>query len=128
MFVPVQQLDASSWALADYAQAAAAADVDAGTITVTFEQVPDGELWLVDRIVVSCTSTTATRALVYDGDPSDPRRIWDGTQSGNFDAADNASPIQLPAGSQLVVVWSDEPDPGSRGTAFAQWAIMRRPA
>jgi hypothetical protein len=127
--VPAPAANAPGWSLADYGRASRSADRDAdGTITVEFDQVPDGELWLVDRIVVFCDSATLTRALVYDDAGAEPRSVRDGTQTGNFDVADNASPIQLEAGTQLVIVWSQSPDPGSTGTAFAQWSVLRRDA
>jgi hypothetical protein len=126
VFVPVQELTtAGSWGLADFGQASKSdvAGVD-GSIEVSFDQVPDGELWLVDRMVVSCDSAARTRALVYAG-VVDVRALRDGTESGNFDVADMASPIQLRTGDQLVVAWSSA-TPGAAGVAFAQWTVLRR--
>lgn len=124
MLVPIQVLDASDWRVADYGQARRTSQPAAGGVcSVTFAQVPDGELWLVDRIVVSATSTSYTRALVYDGPDGELR---DGSDNGNLDVGDMASPIQLAAGDQLHVAW-DGCSANSVGTAHAQWTVLRRP-
>ncbi len=128
MLLPRAAPGAAGLYLADYGQRALSSQPAGatGSMVVQFPTVPDGEVWLVDRFVVSSTSTSATRARLYV-DTADPSRLLDGSDAGNLDVADNSSPIQLLAGTALVIVWSGA-SLGAVGTARAQWSVMRRQA
>jgi hypothetical protein len=77
----------------------------AGLSTVSLAQVPQGEMWMVQRMSVQCNSTTATTFVAYFNQV-DPRQIADSTSAGNGDVADEHQPIELDAGDILLCVWS----------------------
>jgi hypothetical protein len=113
------------WILDDYAQRSAASPAAAGGVAqVQFGPVPDDRLWFLERLAVSCNSSSATTCTLYL-DIIDPTHALDYTPAGNFDIADEAAPIQLPTGSTLLVVWSNA-SAGAIGTARAQFVVMRR--
>lgn len=123
--LPYQLPAAGQWELVDYGRAQLVSGPAAGgKCRVEFEQVPPGELWLVDRIVVSCTSAVQTTALIYE-DVEQPGRLRDGTPTGNLDTGDMASPLQVPSGSGLIVVWLNA-TAGAIGTAYLQWSVLRQ--
>lgn len=123
--LPYQLAAAAQWKLVDYGRdELTSAPAAGGKCRVEFEQVPPGELWLVDRVVVSCTSAVQTTALVYE-DVEQPGRLRDGTPTGNLDTGDMSSPLQVPAGSALIVVWQNA-STGAVGTAYLQWSVLRQ--
>lgn len=126
--LPVPGSPSDQWILNDYRQvpASSGAAGAAGTCQVTFGPVPDNELWFLERLTVSCTSTTVSTCGVYL-DLADPAHLLDWTPTGNSDIADEAAPIQVPSGSALLVVWANA-SVGAVGSARAQFTIMRRPA
>ena len=93
-----------------------------GTCTAIFEPVPSDRWWLVDRLVVSCTSTTPTTAYVYDDIPG-PNALLGGTSSGNFDFDDTNNPYWIEASRQLRVVWVGA-SAGSIGTVRAHYRVL----
>jgi hypothetical protein len=78
----------------------------AGVCTATFAQVDAGRLWLVDRLVVNCSSTTPTKAYVYDDSTPSTPALLGGTNSGNFDYDDTQNPYLIAAGKTLTVQWT----------------------
>lgn len=86
--------------------------------------VPDGYLWLVDRMTVMCDSAAPTQATVYAGAPS-PLNFVDGTSRGNLDVADETSPILVETGESLTVLWSGC-TPGAVGTIRVQYQLVTR--
>lgn len=115
----------SPWFVHDFRQVYVKSQAAAGGLATTqLEQVPERELWIVQRAVVQCTSATKTEARLYL-DSIDASRILDGTRAGNFDVADEASGIQIPGGSILLCQWSGAAD-GAIGTMRAQLMILRR--
>jgi hypothetical protein len=125
MYLPTSSSSAARWALHDYRQRVISSAPAAGDVCqVEFEQVPLDELWLIERTVVQCTSTGATVAHLYQ-DVVDDLRVLDGTRVGNFDVADNASPLLLPSGSTLLVEWKGADD-GAIGTALVQYVVLKR--
>lgn len=90
---------------------------------VQFGPVPTNEVWRVERIAVSTTSTNATAAKVYAGS-EDPANLVDQTQSGDGDISDQTNPIEIAGGSSLVVVWYGMSN-GAQGTARFQYEAGR---
>lgn len=126
MFLPVSTASARDWQLVDFQQRALVSEpAAAGVCRVQHGPVPQDELWLVDRMVVSTDSTTATTASLYV-DAIDPARMIDGSQSGNFDVADLAAAIQLAGGTILLCEWT-RATAGARGTLRLQYQLLRKP-
>ncbi|HSX68134.1 hypothetical protein [Nocardioides sp.] len=125
MYLPEPSSSASAWAVSDYRQRTGRTQPAAGGVCqLDFGQVPEGELWLVERVVVSCDSSTPTAAFLYDTSVDDSR-VLDGTRVGNFDVADNNSPIQVASGTTLVVAW-DGASNGAIGQARVQYVVLRK--
>lgn len=115
---------AAQWVFDDYGQDYDSAVAAGGVCEVDFGPVPQDQLWLLERVVVSCTSPAATSCTLY-ADTIDPSRALDYTPAGNFDVSDEACPVQLETGTTLLVVWSGATN-GARGTARIQYRILRR--
>lgn len=127
MQLPVQAAVAGKWQLWDYQVKRLRTPVVAGAdgkMAVELQQVPDNELWLVDRIRVSSTSVIKSQVYLYENDATSLENVIDGSLSGNFDVADNASPILLVGGIRLVFQWEGA-EAGSLGFARVQWTILR---
>lgn len=92
-----------------------------GTMSVLFDPVPLDTSWQLERVVVSSTSSLPTRAYLFT-DLADPRHLLDGTNSGNFDVADNTTPVTVGAGLALLVVWLGAAD-GAVGTVRVQGTL-----
>lgn len=126
MYLPAQLGPASTWSVADFGQkwvtSKAAA---AGTATAVVATVPQDELWLVDFVRVSASpipADTDVRAyLCHDTED------WDvmGTSTGQYDVADQNSPIHAPGGTLVLLVWKDMPN-GAIGRGYVQWTVMRQ--
>lgn len=125
MYLPQSSPVASRWYLWDYAKRTARSLTPAagGKCSAVLPPVPENELWFVDRLRVMSDSTTATIAYCYSG-LIDDDGVEDGTLTGNFDVADNASPLALLPQEQLTVVWSGASD-GAVGRLRAQITVMR---
>jgi hypothetical protein len=123
MQIPQPIPAASDWYLADFDEQTVQSKPAAGGIaTATLSQTPPGEAWEVDRITVACTSTQPTSCLLYDGLSA---VAIEGTVSGNFDVADESSPVRLLEGAQLQLIWSNASN-GAVGTARVQYRINSR--
>lgn len=127
MYLP-QSTAPANWSVWDYDKRSARSTTGAtgGSCLAQLPAVPENELWFVDRLRVSCDSSTATVAQVYSS-TLDVDGIEDGTLTGNFDVADNAAPIMLKPTEQLTVVWTGASN-GAVGRFRAQITIMRRAA
>lgn len=129
MFLPVQSSAAGGWSLWDFRQetlSSPQATASGQQLYVTLGPVPQDELWLINRLVVSCDSSLDTTAGVYL-DVIDPARAIDGTDTGNFDVADYASPLQLPGATAMVCAWEGAAA-GAQGILRAQYQVMRKPS
>jgi hypothetical protein len=116
---------AAQWVFDDYQQDYDVSPAAAGgTCQIAFGPVPEDQLWLLERVTVSCNSSTASSCTLY-ADVVDPSRALDYTPTGNFDVADESCPIQLETGTTLLVVWSAA-SAGAKGTARVQYRILRR--
>jgi hypothetical protein len=115
----------SQWQLQGYRRVSMTSPPAAGGIaTARFGQLGTDEQWLIDRAVVSCSSTSGTTVRLYDGDPS-VSRLLSGSNTGNYDEADYPQGLLLDAGGELVAVWSGAGD-GAVGTISVQARILRR--
>jgi len=95
-----------------------------GLMSTIFDPVPPGCFWLVERITVSTTSSTTTRAMVYAGDPGAGNFV-DGTEHGNLDTADESAPILLESSLSLNVLWTGA-SVGAQGTVRIQYQLVQR--
>lgn len=101
------QTTASQWTLTEWlpiARASAPAGAD-GVALVDFGQLPDDVQWLIDRAVVSCTSTTPTAVRFYDSSRT-PTQLLSGSASGNFDEADYPPGLLVRPSTTLLAVWT----------------------
>ena len=96
----------------------------AGVIVATFDPVPPGLIWLVERMTVTTTSAPPTIAMVYAGAASSSNLV-DGSSSGNLDTADEASPILIESNTSLTVVWTGAAA-GAVGTCRVQYQLVQR--
>lgn len=117
---------ARGWQLDDFLRLRRATPGAAnGAAAVVLKQLDENELWLIDRAVVSCTSSTDTTLRFYDSYP-DPTRFLSGSEWGNFDEADyTGGGLQVAPGAALVAVWSGCSN-GAVGNLYLQGRIMRR--
>lgn len=125
MQLPTQAPALSKWSLWDYglkiwtSQPATAA----GVALIELDQVPDNELWLVDRIMISCTSAVDSAFALYRDQVALGNRV-DWTDLGNDNVADEAASPVLPPATSLLAQWTGA-DPASVGTITLQWTILR---
>lgn len=125
--LPQPQPASSQWALSDYGSGVETTpEAAGGTCQVELLTVPADELWLLERVVVSCTSSSASACTLYLDYP-DPSRAIDFTPAGNGDVADSAPPVQLEAGTTVLAVWAGCSN-GAKGTIRGQWTVLRRSA
>lgn len=126
MRLPAQIGPASTWQLADFGRTwKNTPPASGGTATVKVATVPQDELWLVDWVRVSAApvvSTQDVRAyLCHDTEDFDVM----GTATGQYDVADQNSPIQCPGGTEILLVWKDMPN-GAVGRGYVQWQVLRQ--
>lgn len=80
-------------------------EAGSGSVTVEYKAPAAGFAYLIDRISVYSNSSTTTACTIYCGNAS-PENVVDYTPAGNYDIADENSPIYIPAGSKVSVVWT----------------------
>jgi hypothetical protein len=126
VYLPQATAVASRWQVWDYAKKVVRSNLPAagGKCSAQLPAVPGDELWFVDRIRVMSDSTTPTIAYCYSGTPDVDDNVEDGTLTGNFDVADNASPMALLPTEQLTVVWTGASN-GTIGRLRVQITVMR---
>lgn len=127
MLLPQQTAVASRWQVWDYTKRIVRSNVPAGAAGTCFAQlppVPTDELWFLDRYRVMSNSTTPTVAYLYSGTPDVDDNVEDGTLTGNFDVADNASPLALLPTEQLTVTWTGA-SLGTIGRFRTQITVMK---
>jgi hypothetical protein len=116
---------ASQWVLQDFIDRDwSSTPATGGAAVLTLEQIPDDLMWLVDQMVCSCDSSTTTTMRLYL-DQRTPRRIRDGSNSGNFDVGGWSNGLLIPARSTLIAVWSGASN-GAVGTLGLQARVFRR--
>lgn len=128
MILPYASGPAGQWALYDYGRRFANADAPAGAdgqAVATIATVPADELWMVDLVRVKTDPSDLTStAYICAGDPE-----FDiaGTQTGAYDVADQAASIQIPANTQLLIVWKSVPA-GLLPNCYVQWTVLKSTA
>ncbi|MDB4872806.1 MAG: hypothetical protein JWL97_3810 [Gemmatimonadales bacterium] len=102
--------------------------VAGGTATITFDQVPGGYLWRVERIVVTTTSAQQVTVTAYAGDAL-PIRLRDSTPLPVGYSAVGEYPAMLTIldGLSLLVVVSGGVA-GDTVTASVQYQLVQRAA
>jgi hypothetical protein len=116
---------ATSWQLVDWQTPSwSSQPAAAGVARIDCDQLDSDELWLIDRAVVSCSSTAKTTLRLYDSGV-DVLRLISGSSAGNFDEADYPGALVLRPSSQLVAVWSNA-DAGAVATLRLQVRQLRR--
>lgn len=93
-----------------------------GAMEAVFGPVPQGTAWLVERVLVITNSATPTTCFIFLGEARDQNLI-EGTNSGNLDVADEASPIMVPGNTELRVRWGGASD-GAIGTCRVQYRAI----
>ena len=88
----------------------------AGTITIELARVPARHTWLLDSIVISCTSTVQTTFTLYRNNV-DPLNVIDMTEWGNFNVADEAHSKWLADGTLIVAQWIGASATDAKGIA-----------
>lgn len=96
----------------------------AGTVTITFPPVPVGQVWRVDGIAVVCDSSTTAELLIYDEEPTPTSIPCQGTRNANFTVDDQASPLTIPGGNQLVLVFVNV-SKGAVARARVQFSVLQ---
>jgi hypothetical protein len=116
-------------AVIDYATAPGSATADAtGTATITFDEVDQGELWRVERIVITANSAQTLNAAVYAGYPS-PGNLRDFTQipPGWSAIAEYPALLTIPATVALQITTTGAAQ-GDTVTASVQYQRVQRAA
>ena len=81
-------------------------------------------MWLVDHMVCVSDSAAKTTMRLYL-DSITPRRIRDGSASGNFDVGDWPGGLLVPARSSLIAQWTGATN-GAVGVLALQARVYRR--
>lgn len=96
----------SGWALADWQQLTAqSGPATAGVATIELPQLGPSEQWLVDRLVVTCTSISSTTLRLYDSGVA-LGRLLDTTPAGNINTADYPAGLLVRPSSLLIAQWT----------------------
>jgi hypothetical protein len=127
--VPYSLPTSSQWQLMDWTDpvltSAAAAG---GTMQVQFRDLDVNELWLIDRAVIQCDSTTDTKLRLYAATAA-PANLLSGSDSeavtGNFDEAEYPRGLLLRPSQCLLAVWTGA-STGARGTIRLQAQVFRK--
>jgi hypothetical protein len=124
--LPTFTAPASSWQLVDWVDRTYSSTPAAGGLaTITLDQLPPTDMWLLDHMVVQTTSSTPTVMRLY-ADSVDPRYIRDGSDHGNFSVGDWYSGLVCRPSVSLVAQWTGC-SAGAIATLTLQARVMRRP-
>lgn len=127
--LPIQLPVPSSWQLTDWRDLILRTGPSAGGVaTAQTDSVPDSEMWLIDRAVISCTTPAGVNApaqlRLYDTSTA-PLALVDGSDSGAFDVAEYPTGLRISSTHVLIAVWTGATD-GAVGTLRAQARIFRK--
>ena len=116
---------ASGWQVVDWADPTFVSSPAAGGLaTITLDQLPATDMWLLDHMVAECTSSTATQLRLYAGSVG-PSTLRDGTNSGNFDVADWPGGLLVRSSTSLIAQWAGCSD-GAIATLTLQARVLRQ--
>lgn len=116
----------SSWGVVDWLDrswSSGPAGTD-GVALITLPPLPDFERWQLSHMVVSCTSSTASRVRFYLDGVSDVA-LREGSDKGNFDVGDWPMGLWVPPGRSLLARWTGC-SAGAVATLAVQATILRR--
>jgi len=98
---------AAGWAFSDYVSLTQQSQpATGGTATIELPQLDHDEQWLIDRLVVTCTSTTSTALRLYDSAVT-LARLLDTTATGNLNTADYPAGLLVRPSSVLIAQWTN---------------------
>lgn len=116
---------AASWSVVDFVwRTYRTPNAAAGVAEVSGDQLGIGEMWSIQRAVVSSTSTTPSACWLYDANV-DPSSLLSATDSGNYDEAEYPLGLLLGQSRTLLAHWTGISD-GAVGTIRLQVAVMRQ--
>jgi hypothetical protein len=120
-FMPV----VANWAVVDWVEKTLrSAPAAGGLATITLDQLPTTDMWLLDHMVAQCTSATATQMRLY-ADTVSAGYLRDGSDTGNFDVADWPAGLLVRPSVSMVAQWTGASD-GAIATLTLQARIMRQ--
>lgn len=123
--LPESTSAAAAWQVVDFLTLRLRTEpASGGRAAVETDQLDPHELWLIDHMVASCDSSTATRVRLYEG-AEDPLWLLDGSDQGNFDVGDWPAGLQVGGASTLLVVWTGASN-GARGVLTVQGRRLAR--
>lgn len=123
--LPSSIATASQWQLVDWTDPQLQSQPAVGSVaTIEVPQLASDEMWLVDRAVIVCDSSTATTMRLYR-DAISPRNIRSGSSHGNFDEADYPGGLLVRPTSRLVAQWVGA-SAGAIATLTLQARVLRR--
>jgi hypothetical protein len=112
---------ASTWQQVDWLQLRyESPPAAAGLATIEAPQLEPDEMWLLDHMVASSTSTIRSQMRLYENG-----LLLDGTGSGNFDVADWPAGLLIRPSTSLIARWSGVSD-GAVSSLTVQARQMRR--
>lgn len=117
---------AAAWHVHEWRTVRASAIAEAGIATITLDQLGEGEQWLIDHAVITCSSSTPTTLRLYDTQ-ADELHLLDGSRAGGFDVADWPAGLLVPPGGCLIARWVGA-SAGARATLGLQLRRMLRAA
>lgn len=118
---------ASGWQVVDWADPTLSSDQAAGGVaTITLDPLPPTDMWLLDHMVVSCTSSTATVLRLYANSVG-PGYFRDGAENGNFSVGDWPTGLLVRPSSSLIAQWVGC-SAGAVGTLTLQARVLRQVA
>lgn len=97
----------SAWSVYDWLDRSYTGAADAtGTATVRLPAVPDAQRWQLTHMVAAATTTAPAPQMRLYLDSVSLGTLRDGTTSGVFDVADWPLGLWIPAGAELLAVWT----------------------
>jgi hypothetical protein len=125
--LPSSISQASQWTFEDWLTIKGTATTDSfGFGVYTADPVPDGELWLIDRVVVSNNGLLLATVRLWDSVRGSGTDIVDGPNGPcRFAVAEYPTGLLFRSGSQILATWSGA-DAGQTCFFRAQARVFRR--
>lgn len=107
-------------------QAVAKGANGAAVATISYDTVDPAQLWRIERIVLSTTSTLPLACTVYGASTLQiNQRDWTPLPVGYIAVAEYPQPVTIQGGAQLQIVATGA-NPGDVLTANVQYALVQR--